>query len=165
MTNKIYKFNKMWGIVCGGLLLLVAWGVNHSVPSPYVLLHNTECLDLFPPLWLMGLLWFGSYFVVGWSQGLMLSLRPLSAEQNVHRYRGGMLMMLSLSLSVAWYLLLFGSNAFFLSWILLGASVIAGIAAALSCMNLFKGCALLILSVHVGYIFLWILQLMVMLHI
>ena len=165
MTKKVYKIHKIWGLVCGGLLLLTAWVVNHSVASPYVLLHNTESLTVLPPLWFLGLLWYGAYFVSGWVLGLILSLAPLPCELNVKRYRGSMLLIISLSLSVAWYLLLFGTEAFFLSWIVMALSVVSGSMAAFSFLELTKGSAFLILVVQGGCFLLFLLQFMVMLHI
>ncbi len=165
MTKRVYKTNKMWGLVCGGLLLLTAWMVNHAVPSPYILFHNTESLPLLPPMWLLGFLWFAGYFGVGWTLGIICSFECLSCELNVKRYKGGMLLILSQSLSIAWYLLLFGSNAFFISWLLLGVSVLVGILAGLAFLGLNKGGALILLAVQSGYVVLFILQIMVMLHI
>ena len=133
--------------------------------SPYVLLHNTESLTLLPPLWLLGFLWFGAYFGVGWIMGLIFSLEPLSCEQNVKRYKGGMLLVLALTLSFAWYLLLFGPGSFFLSWILLGLSIGLAVAATLCFMEFSKGWTVLLLAICVGSFLLFILQFMVMLHI
>lgn len=165
MTKQICKINKLWVGVWGILLLLMAWLVKDSVRSPYVLLHSTESLVLLPPLWLLGSLWFLAYFGLGCAMGIIFSPRTVPCEENAGRYKGGMLLVVSVALSFAWYLLLFGAGSFFLSWIFCGLSILFGFLAAFCWFPISKCCGAILMIVYIGYFLLFILQLMVMLHI
>ena len=165
LTKVLNKINKLWILIGGGVLVLIAICVKNAVQSPYVLLHRTESLVLLPPLWILGFFWFGSFFILGGAMGEMLSRDHLPLDQSVRKYQGAMFLVLSISFSFTWYLLLFGPESLFLSWLVCGLAIIFGLIGSACWLPISKGCAALVAFVFVAYILLFILQFMVMLHI
>lgn len=165
MPKSLNKINKICVLVGGGIMLLVAFAVKQATASPYLVLHNTESLVLLPPLWLMGVLWFGGYFLLGAVAGQMLSLSSLPPQMDIRRCKGGLLFVIAAVTSFLWYILLFGSSAFFLSWLMCGLTAMLLIGCAVYWFSVSKGSALIMTMITVGYILLFICQIMVMLHI
>ena len=165
MTKKIYKINKLCGCVCGTASILLAWIVKSAVRSPYLLLHQTDSFPLLPPLWLLGFLWFGGFFLMGWVVGCELSSRENPCPSKVKRYQCALLIVLSATITFAWYLLLFGLGALFFSWCLLILSVVFEIFAGLRLMTVSGKGSCLIWLVTASHLWISIMQIMVMLHI
>ena len=165
MTRKGYKINQTWGLICGVLLLLLAWGVKASVASPYMLLHQVECLDLLPPLWILGLLWFGIYFLLGFTGGQLCALRALAPTQDLHRFKGSLYFLLFLIFSFLWYAWLFGKAAFLLSWLACGLSVVMAFFCGYHWHGLHKLCGWMLWLISALFLLLWLYQLMLMLRI
>ena len=165
MTKTLIKINKFWTLAGGGLLLLIAFLIKNTFPSPYILLHQTESLMVLPPLWILGIWWMAGYFLVGCVAGQIFSLKALSPTADIKRYQGGMCMILAVVCSFLWYALLFGTEAFLFSWLM------CGMAFAFLCLCLKAwicvphGCAWWLLPVTISSLLLFVLQFMVMLHI
>ena len=164
MTKLFNNINKSWALATGILLIASSYIVKNAVQSPYILLHQTDALDLLPPLWLLTLLWYVLYFVSGFVAGHILSLACVSTELDVKRYQGGMFFVIAITLSFAWYLLLFGPELFFLSWIICGVAATSFLLTAFCWLRLGKNSFLILLSVSIAFYFLFIIQFFVMLH-
>ncbi len=158
------RLRKIFGLTGGILLVLIAFWVRKSTRAPYVLLHSTESLALLPPLWLLGVLWFGMYFLLGCAAGQMCAMSALPPPVDVQRFRGGLYFLLLLICSFLWYIWLFDKAAFFWSWLLCGLSVLFSLACGYHWFRVSRRCGLMLWVITAGIFFLWLFQLMLMLH-
>lgn len=165
MTQAGKRFNKIFGLAGGILLVVIAFFVRKSTRAPYILLHDTESLALLPPLWLLGILWFGLYFLLGCTAGQMCALSALPPDMDVRRFRGGMYFLLLLISSFLWYIWLFDKAAFFLSWLFCGLSVLLAFLCGYHWFRVSRLCAVLLWLVGAVLFFLWLFQLLLMLHV
>lgn len=165
MHKNIDKFNKSWVLPGGALFLLAVIFVKYQMPSPHVLLHSIQGYERLPPLWLLGLLWYGSYALIGCVLGHIFSLRHISCEGNGSRYLGAFLLLAGAVLGVVWYMLLFGKQAVLLSWILMGIELVLLFGGVYVWTRVSKTAVILAIGALFIHILLWITQLFVMLHI
>ena len=87
-------------MLVGGILLVVlALLIKGTVANPLALLHTWGALDTMPPLWLVNLLWFGGYFVVGGGWFGVLCMPPCGGSREVLRYKGSMFLVLAVFFS------------------------------------------------------------------
>ena len=165
MHKNIDKINKSWFSAGAVLFLVAVVFLKYQMPPPHVLLHSVQCYERLPPLWLLGLLWSGSYALMGGALGHTLSLKHISCENNGSRYLGAFLLLLATILGAVWYMLLFGKQAVLFSWLLMGiglAMLGGGVYVWTRVSKMAVVCLIGVLFVH---ILLWITQLFVMLHI
>lgn len=165
MHKNIDKLNKSWFSAGAVLFLVAVVFLKYQMPPPHVLLHSVQCYERLPPLWLLGLLWYGSYALMGGALGHTLSLKHISCENNGSRYLGAFLLLLAAILGAVWYMLLFGKQAVLFSWLLMGiglAMLGGGVYVWTRVSKMAVVCLIGVLFVH---ILLWITQLFVMLHI
>ena len=165
MHKNIDKINKSWFSAGAVLFLVAVVFLKYQLPPPHVLLHSVQCYERLPPLWLLGLLWYGSYALMGGALGHTLSLKHISCENNGSRYLGAFLLLLAAILGAVWYMLLLGKQAVLFSWLLMGVGLAmlgGGVYVWTRVSKMAVVCLIGVLFVH---ILLWITQLFVMLHI
>lgn len=154
-----------WVWICGGAVLLAALLVRLSTGSPYPVLHTVRVDLVLPPTWITGLIWLAGFFAVGCGWGYVLGLRGCSARRQALKFQGGMYIVLSVTLALAWYPLLFGLTSFLISWLcLLGAAGMA-LLCAWAWIRLSRGAAALVLAFALWLLYLSFVQLGVILHI
>lgn len=101
-------------MVGGGILLLIAGLiVRFSVGGPYRVMMELGIADVVPPVWLMGILWSLSLFLIGCAAGFVLAYRPRGCE--AEKYKGCMLFILLSVLELCWYPAFFGAGLVFVS--------------------------------------------------
>ncbi len=165
MHKNIDKINKSW-FLAGGILFLVAVVfLKYQMPPPHVLLHSTQCYERLPPLWLLGLLWYGSYALMGGTLGHILSLKHMPYEGNGSRYLGAFLLLFGAILGTVWYMLLFGKQAVLFSWLLMGGELALLGGSIYVWTRVSKLAVMGMVGVLFVHVLLWITQLFVMLHI
>ena len=164
MTGSFGKFHKTCVLIgaCAGLAAAVCLRLTVGSSLPILRLLGAD--TLLPPLWLMGILWLLSYALAGASVGYILACRAGGGDRDALRWRGITFLVLAVTLSFAWYSLLFSSFLLLPSWICLLLSVVS----ALLC-TLFWRSVELRAAVVSGGLTLWLLllaltQLMVILH-
>ena len=81
---------------------------------PYLMLRLLGLNRIFPPPFLMSVLWTVWYALVGFCLGAVLSCRVHGKQ--VHVYKGSMYLIVALVFNLVWYPLFFGGNAFFLAF-------------------------------------------------
>jgi len=123
MANSSYKFNGITLIIGGSIFVVLALLIKEVVASPVVMLHQWGTTGKLLPLWLMCLLWLGGYFFMGGAWLVTLSCKAWGGTREVLCYKGGMFLVLGVFFSFVWYLLLFGMQAFLLSWLCLGVAI------------------------------------------
>ena len=164
ITEPFGRIHKTYALIgaCAGLTAAVCLRLTVGSPLPVLRLLGADAL--LPPLWLMGMLWLLSYAPAGASVGYILACRAGSGDRDALRWRGIAFLILAVTLSFAWYSLLFSSFLRLPSWIFL----LSAAAAALLCTLSWRGVNTLSAAVA-GGLTLWLLllsltQLMVILH-
>ncbi len=164
MTGSFGKIHKTYALIgaCSGLAAAVFLRLTVGSPLPILRLLGADAL--LPPLWLVGILWLLSYALAGASVGYILACRAGGGDRDALRWRGITFMILAVTLSFAWYSLLFSSFLLLPSWICL----LLATASACLCTLSWRSVNLLP-TVVVGGLALWLLllaltQLMVILH-
>ncbi len=165
MYKNIDKIHKSWFLMGGVIFLVAVVFLKYQMPPPHILLHSTQCYDRLPPLWLLGLLWYGSYVLLGGALGYALSLRHISCEGNGSRYLGAFLLLSGALMGAVWYMLLFGKQAALLSWIFMGVELVLVAGSIYAWTRTSKIAVILETIALFIHVLLWITQLFVMLHI
>ena len=165
MHKNIDKLNKSWILAGGALFFAVVVLVKYQMPPPHVLLHSTGCYERLPPLWLLGLLWYGSYALMGCALGHILSLRHISCDGNGSRYLGAFLLLAGAVLGIVWYMLLFGKQVVLLSWLLKSIELALLFGSVYVWIRVSKIAVIFTVIALFVHVLLWITQLFVMLHI
>ena len=159
------RFNKRFGLSGAAFLLVIAFLVKKSVPAPYLLLHHTESLSFLPPLWILGLLWLGIYGLLGFTAGQICAVKVSHPQTDVQRFKGGFYFLLLLLCSFLWYVYLFKNSWFLLSWIFCGMTVISSFFCGAHWYRISRACGCFIWIVTTVFLFWWLIQLLLMLHI
>lgn len=164
MTGSFGKIHKTYALIgaCSGLAAAVCLRLTVGSPLPILRLLGADAL--LPPLWLVGVLWLLSYALAGASVGYILACRAGGGDRDALRWRGITFLILAVTLSFAWYSLLFSSFLLLPSWICL----LLAAASALLCTLSWRSVELRAAVVS-GGLTLWLLllvltQLMVILH-
>ncbi len=128
------SFSDMWSgtervsaAVGGGVAVLVTVSVRVAVGGPVELFHYLGAGEVLPPLWLMGLLWLGGFFVIGATVGVLIISPRRCGGREADVWRGCTCLVLSLGAALMWYTLLFGKGSLFFSWLCLPVAIVAGI--------------------------------------
>lgn len=100
----------------GLLLLIAAIIVRVKVGSPYRVMMEMGIGDIVPPVWLMGLLWSLSLFLIGCAAGFVLGYRRGGC--GIEKYKGCMIFVLLSALELVWYYIFFGKSLLFISVLL-----------------------------------------------
>ncbi len=148
----------------GGIVLTVVLLTRLAVGSPLIILHKLGATLALPPMWLMGLLWLGTYVLVGASAGYLLSFPAGNIRRDVHLWRGCTFMVLAVGFSLVWYILLFGKFWLILSWICLCLSAVCAVICTLSWWQIGKVASIIVFGFSLWQICLFFLQLAVILH-
>lgn len=120
-------------VFCGaGFSVFWAILVRVLVGSPRQMLHLFCVGDGWPPLWVLGVFWFGGFVVMGGAAGCLLSCPTHGPVAAAASWRGGTFLSLSLSISLMWYTLAFGRGALLLSFLCLALSLAAGVCVCVS---------------------------------
>ena len=164
MTGSFGKIHKTYALVgaCSGLAAAVFLRLTVGSPLPILRLLGAEAL--LPPLWLVGILWLLSYALAGVSVGYILACRAGGGDRDALRWRGITFLILAVTLSFAWYSLLFSSFLLLPSWICLLLATSSALLCTLSWRMVDP-----LATVAAGGLALWLLllaltQLMVTLH-
>lgn len=165
MTNSMHKMNKIAMLVGGVCLVVMGLLVKGTVSSPLILLHQWNALDCLPPMWLLRLLWMSGYFLMGSVWFGVLGMKACGAEGEILRYKGSMFLVLAVFFSFVWYLLLFGMQAAFLSWLSLGIAILMALIAAVCYCRVTALAGLGIALTLIWWVYLFLGQVVVMLHI
>ncbi len=119
--------------LCGaGFAVFWAVLVRGLVGSPREMMHMLCTRAGWPPLWVLGIFWFGGFIVMGGVAGCLLSNRARGPVVAAAGWRGGTFLSLSLSISLMWYTLIFGRGALLLSFFCLALSLGAGVCVCVS---------------------------------
>ena len=111
-TIRIHHISAL-SVVCSIAFVCIALIVRICTGSPYKIINYCGLKNVIPPVWLMALMWCFWYAVLGITFGTVIgSKRP---QNEVSKYKGGMIFIIMLSLGYVWYPLFFGSAALFLS--------------------------------------------------
>lgn len=164
MTGSFGKIHKTYALVgaCSGLAAAVFLRLTVGSPLPILRLLGAEAL--LPPLWLVGILWLLSYALAGASVGYILACRAGGGDRDALRWRGITFLVLAVTLSFAWYSLLFSSFLLLPSWICLLLATASACLCTLSWRSVDP-----LATIAAGGLTLWLLllaltQLMVILH-
>lgn len=102
----------------GGILLTAALLIRIRAGSPLPVLHLLDTDGHLPPLALLGLCWFGGFFLFGCGAGYVLSC-PRGSAAASWRFRGFVYGLACLTAALGWYPLLFAVQSLWLSWLCL----------------------------------------------
>ena len=117
----------------GGLsFLLIALLVRLACPTPYALYKILNMSAFMPPIWLTVLAMSTFFFLSGAAFFGALSYRG----EDVHKYKGGMFLVLMISLCLAWYPIFFSLKLFILSFAVCVSACICAFACASSYLKL-----------------------------
>lgn len=151
-------------LVGGGLVLAAALLTRLTVGSPLAVIHKLGASVLLPPLWLTGLLWLGSYVLMGAAVGYLLSCPPGNARREADLWRGCTFLVLAVVFSLVWYTLLFGKLCLLLSCLCLLLAAVCALVCMISWWSVGKGAAVISLGFSLWQICLLFLQFAVILH-
>lgn len=152
-------------LIGAGIFLICAMLTRWSVGSPIILLHKLSAATFLPPMWLMGLLWLGFYFLWGAAVGDLLARLPESPPIEAHLWRGCTFAVLAVVFSLVWYTLLFGKFYLIPSWLCLLVSAAAAFICAFSWWRVARWTSLVALLFGFWNICLFFLQFAVILHV
>lgn len=113
MSAEMRQTSTALAVIVGCLCALAYVAVRSACAQPYAVILQLGIADLLPPVWLMTVLRFLSFGIIGCAAGLVLGWRErgLAGE----KYRGGMFFFLLLFLELCWYPTLFVSASVFLA--------------------------------------------------
>ncbi len=97
----------------GVLLLIAGLIVRFKVGGPYRVMMEMGIGELVPPVWLMGLLWSLSLFLIGCAAGFVLGYKK--SGYAIEKYKGCMVFVLLSVLELVWYYVFFGKSLVFIS--------------------------------------------------
>ncbi len=160
------QWGRLWtphAWIGGGCTLAAAIAVAIRVGSPIPVWHRLDAGDILPPLWLMGTLWLVGMFAVGWAFGCLLGMRAGGPVRDALKYRGSTCMVLAVVFALLWYELLFCSLRLMFSWLCLAVALIASTLAVLSWWRLCRPVACVTVGFCVWLVWLFLLQLGIML--
>lgn len=163
MTRYFGKLHKTYALIGGGAVLLSALCLCLTVGSPLPILRLLGAGALLPPLWIVGLLWLFGYALAGASAGYVLACAGKGASRSAHGWRGVTFLTLEVTLSFAWYSLLFQSFLLLPSWFCLLLAVGAGFACTLSWFSVSRPAAVASGGLTLWFFCLLLIQLAVML--
>ncbi|MDY3864039.1 MAG: tryptophan-rich sensory protein [Eubacteriales bacterium] len=113
MSAEIRQTSPALAVIVGCLCAIVYVIVRGTSGHPYGVMLALGISDLVPPVWLMTVLRFLSFFTVGCAAGLVLGWRERGCAGE--KYRAGMLFLLLVALELCWYPTLFVSALVFLA--------------------------------------------------
>ena len=113
MSAEIRQTSPTLAVIVGCLCAIAYVIVRGTSGHPYGVMLALGISDLVPPVWLMTVLRFLSFFTVGCAAGLVLGWRERGCAGE--KYRAGMLFLLLVALELCWYPTLFVSALVFLA--------------------------------------------------
>ncbi len=151
-------------LVGGGIGLLQALVLRAVAGGPWALLHRLNAAAYLPPMWLLGLLWLAAFILLGGAAGTAVACAAGHADE-ASAWRGCTAVTLAAMLAEAWYALLFLKYSLLFSWLCLPIAVVLLAVAALSWRSVHPGAALLSLGGALWFVFLLVLESMVILRV
>ena len=130
-------------LIGGGLTLAAALLMGLSVGSALPAIHALRAEAILPPVWLMSLLWLSSFALLGGALGYLLSCPSGGALREARLWRGATFLVLTVTLALVWYSLLFGKLLLLPSWLCLLLAAAASLTCALSWWPISRGAALI----------------------
>ncbi len=109
-----YRLNGKIVLTCVFCVLFFGMLSRFLSRPPYLTIKLLGLDDIFPPPFVMGIIWTLWYIAVGFCLGAVLSCRVHGKQ--VHVYKGSMYLIVALVFNLVWYPLFFGGNAFFLAF-------------------------------------------------
>ena len=162
MTRQIGKGRTPSSVWVGGILsLILAIMVACLVGSPVEAVHLLEASELLPPLWLLGLLWFLWFFLLGAAVGWLLAGTSGGSHREALLWRGSTCIVLAAALSFLWYALLIGRLSLWLSLLCLPIAMCLSFFCAMSWWGLKKAASLVALGYGLWLLVLFFYQLSV----
>lgn len=119
-----YRLNMGAILTGGGICAAFALAVRGIAAEPYFVWRLLSSAGGFPPLWLSSLLWLSVNFLTGALLGHILSGSSCGGRACA-TFKGGIFLVLSLTVGLMWYCLLFGGRSFVFSLLLLLAACIS----------------------------------------
>jgi tryptophan-rich sensory protein len=144
------------GMLTGAGSLTLAGSIVRGVSgSPYQNGMMLRFGSLFPPVWLMGLMWMLWYALLGAALFCVLSDVRNDACTEAIKYRGGMSFLCMLFLGFLWYPVFFSTGRIFLS-VLICASVLVLCVVTAWCYRVAFRLTAVLLTIHALFL-LWLL--------
>ncbi len=152
-------------LIGAATVLTAALLTRLAVGSPLRAIHRLNAAGWLPPLWLMSLLWFGSFALVGAAAGSLLACPGGGARREAWLWRGSTFLVPAVVFSLVWYVLLFGRLWPILSCLFPLLSAAAALVCVLSWRLIGGGAwwAVLVFALWQTVLFCW--QLAVLLHV
>lgn len=165
MTKSLNKINKIIWLIGGGFFLILLWNIQKINPSPLELFHACNALSLLPPLWMLCLLQCAAFFLMGGACLSLVCFPKGPSYGEVLKYKCAMFLAVSMLFILSWYVILFGTSGFFLSWLCLTLAILMAIITAWNAMqiSLWIGVGIWLSIIWWGYV--WMMQVIVILHI
>ncbi len=152
------------GALCGGGAALAAVLLTRTFTGgAQTILHSYNAAALVPPLWIMGLLWFGLIALSGAALGARIADCHRGAAYSALLWRGATALVLADSFGCAWYALLFGKGVIAFSALCLLLCAGSALLCALSWWQIARAAAAITGLYAAFSLFLLFLQLAVLL--
>jgi len=165
LTNRYGKLNKIQAYIGGGILCALAFFFKKMVTSPVLLLYTPGIGELLPPLWILNTLGYAACFAIGACLCTTLLSECSVLSEAVTKYRGCVYLILAVVGGFSWYFLLFDARLVLLSWGVSMISLMSMVITAFLWRRIFKACSILLFLAGLWWLYILILQLIVMLHI
>ncbi len=117
IKNKV-QFGGITSLVMGSISSICCFISRTSFGSPLNMMHKLNDVNIMPPLWILNLLSFLFYFLIGFSAGLVIEAGACKmnlGDSQAHAYRGGIGIVASFFLSLIRYHVFFLSEKIFIS--------------------------------------------------
>lgn len=149
-------------LVGGGTTIAIALMTRLTVGSPLHTLHRFPNI-LLPPLWLLSLLWLGSFALLGAAVGNLLACPHGNPQNEASLWRGSTFMVLAVMFALDWYTLFFGKLLLLPSSLCLLLSAAAATLCACAWFSLRKGAAIAAFLFSLWQIYIFFLQMAIFL--
>ncbi len=118
MIKNKAQFGGTLSLVTGTVSAICCFISRTSFGSPLDMMHKLNSISIMPPLWVLNILSFLFYFLLGFSAGLVIEAGTCKmniGDSEVHAYRGGVFLIASFFLSLMRYHTFFLSEKIFIS--------------------------------------------------
>lgn len=98
-------------VICTVIFVSIALMVRFFTGSPYKIINYCGLRGVIPPVWVMVVMWIFWYIILGIAFGTVIGCKEIRNEAS--KYKGGMIFVIMMAMSYAWYPLFFGCGALF----------------------------------------------------
>ena len=155
------------GIILGVFFALIFIGVRILSPSPYETIYRLDPSDILPALWILNLITFIWFFLIGYSAGAVADSALYcngSFNDKLYFYQGSTAFTICFFLSQVSYSTFFDGEHLFAAILMVLLAVICSAATMILWAKIRKGTALIMGGYCIWLIYLFITYLSVALH-